>query len=113
MFGGSFSEEQLYSAKGFLVALKDSHDCLREAARHRAEQELHKTAATRLLAAQKAGQVEFRDGHVVKGKAGSGGGLAAASLQASLSKAFGGFERAGDYETAKRELEKSVIEIGK
>ena len=113
MFGGSFSEEQLYSAKGFLTALKDSHDCMREAARHRAEQELQKTAASRLLAAYKAGHVEFREGHVVKGKIAGGNSLATASIQAALSKAFAGFERAGDYETAKRELEKSVIEIGK
>ena len=67
MFGGSFSEEQLYSSKCFLLALKDSHDCLREVSRHKAEEELYRMTATRLLQAKKTGLVDFKDGHVVKG----------------------------------------------
>ena len=113
MFGGSFSEQQLYSSKCFLMAIKESHDCLREAARHRSEQELSKTAVNRLLEAKRQGLVEFQDGKVVKGKSTVAQSLVFASIQAALTKSFTGFEKSGDYQTAKSELEKAVTEIGK
>lgn len=75
MYGGSFSEEQLYSAKSFLTALKDSHNCIREAARHRADEEMYAQAAQKLLQAQKKGLVEFKNGHVVHGGAWKGSDL--------------------------------------
>lgn len=60
-------EEHLYSSKNFLLALRDAHECLRGAAKFRAEDQAYKDSASRLLNSKNEGLVEFKDGHVVKG----------------------------------------------
>jgi len=107
MYGGSFSEEQLYSAKAYLLAVKDAHECLREAARLRGEEEAYKYAATTLLAAKTRGAVEFKDGHVVRSKLWEQGswGKVNASLKGAWEKGLSAFEKAGSYAEARDALD--------
>lgn len=117
MYGGSFSEEQVYSAKSFLSALRDSHNCLREASRHRAEEEMYAQAAQKLLQAQKKGLVEFKDGHVVQGGAWKASDLSKLTAniryhcelyRSTADKHLADFDRAQNYAAVKEALNKAV-----
>ena len=53
----SFSDSQLYSSKLFLKSLKDSYDCLKEAAERRAYDQFYTHAVQRIVDAKRLEQV--------------------------------------------------------